>query len=274
MEYWLNLAVFATSVTTGRELSPIDPLYNEVQQMLNFARRNYNMGQEKLAAGEKTDGIDLMRQAKETLTKILVPFPLNQEARLLNLAILKASDPDNFPTLFDQTLRAAIAKIKTEPTTAYSDLQDLDKIQPHTPAIEAAINTTSRSALGLKQKPIDPAALARARALVVQAQRLFDGGGGAQLLNAQNLIRQAIQLVPNLAAASELSDRISLVQKSQVQTLNVTQRGEITDVAETFRQNRTNEALQQITLFEQKYPGIVNIPEVKELDRRIRAVNQ
>jgi hypothetical protein len=273
VEYWLNLAIFATSVTTGRELSPIDPLYNEVQQMLNFARRNYNMGQEKISAGQKTEGVDLMKQAKETLTKVLVPFPLNQEARLLNLYILKASDPDNFQAVFDQALKAAIAKIKNEPATALVDLQDLDKIQPNTPLIESNILEAEYGA-GIKQRPIDPATLAKARALVAQAQQLYDGGSPTQLAQAENLIRQAIALVPNLVTAGELLDKLNLRKTIQVRTLNATQRGEITAIGDLFRAGRNNEALQQITLFEQKYPGIINNDEVKELDRRIRAVNQ
>ncbi len=273
VEYWFKLAVFATGVTTGRELSPIDPLYNEVQQMLNFARRNYNMGQEKLAAGQKSGGLELMQEARETLTKVLVPFPLNQEARLLSLYILKASDPDNFPALFDQTLRTAIGKIKTDPTTAYSDLQDLDKIQPNTAEIEAAIKTV-RIAIGLDPKPIDPQVAAQSRALTAQAQRLVDGGDPAQLANAAALVRQALTLNPLNRPAGDLFGKITLQQRSTVQTLNVTQRGEITVIGDLFRGDHTNEALQQITVFEQKYPGIINIPEVKELDRRIRAVSQ
>lgn len=272
VEYWLTLASYALSVTTGRELSPIDPLYNEVQQLLNFARRQFTLAQEQLAAGKKNEGLDLMRQAKEVLTKILIPFPLNQEARLLNLSILKASDPDNFPTLFKQTLAAAVAKIDTDTTVAYSDLQDLDKIQPDTPEVLAAIKQ-ARVKLGLERAPIDPQAAARARSLTAQAQRIFDAGNAAQFANAQTLVRQALQADPTNADASGLFDRISLVLRSQVRTLNVTQRGEITEIQDLFIGQRTLEALSRITEFEAKYPGIVNINEVKELDRRIRAVN-
>jgi hypothetical protein len=272
VEYWLTLANYALSVTTGRELSPIDPLYNEVQQLLNFARRQFTLAQEKLAAGQKTEGADLMRQAKETLTKILIPFPLNQEARLLNLAILKASDPDNFPALFKQNFDAAVAKLDRDTNVAYNDLQDLDKIQPNNPEILAAIKT-ARIKLGLERAPIDPAVQARARTLTAQAQRLFDTGNVTQLANAQGLVRQALTADPTNAAASELFDKISLLLRSQVQTLNVTQRGEITEIQDLFLGQKTLEALSRITEFEAKYPGIVNINEVKELDRRIRAVN-
>ena len=272
VDYWLNLTNYALSVTTGRELSPLDPLYNEVQQLLNFARRQFTLAQEKLAAGQKSEGMELMRQAKETLTKILIPFPLNQEARLLNLSILKASDPDNFPTLFKQNFDAAMAKMDNDTSVAYNDLQDLDKIQPNTPEILAAIKQ-ARIKLHLERAPIDPQALALARSLTAQAQRLYDSGNVTQLANALALVRQALQADPTDAAASALFDRVSLVLKSQVQTLNVTQRGEITVIEDTFRGNRTLEALSQITEFEAKYPGIINVPEVKELDRRIRAVN-
>lgn len=272
VEYWLRLTSYALSVNTGRELSPIDPLYNEVQQLLNFARRDYTLGKDKIAAGEREAGLALMGQASVTLGKILLTAPQNQEAGLLKLEILKASDPENFPALYKQNFDNAVAKIGTDSRTAYSDLQDLDKIQPGYPGMQAAIKRV-RQDLNLDPKEVDQKALADARALVTQAQRLFDGGTPAQLTEAQARVRRALALDPKNRAAQDLSDKISLRITNFVATLTPSQRGELNDMIDLLRNQRNLEALSKITEFKAKYPAVANDPEVREYERRIKAVN-
>ncbi len=274
VEYWLTLANYALSVTTGRQLSPIDPLYNEVQQLLNFARKDFTEGEDQLTAGGKESGMDLMKQAKDILSKILLPFPLNQEARLLNLQILKASDPENFPALFKQNFDAAVGKISNgDPTVAYNDLQDLQKIQPDYPGMPEAIKQV-RIKLNLERPPVDPRVLAQAKALVVQAGRLIDGGSPAQLVAAQTQIRQALQLDPTNTDAQVLFDKVTLLLKPTVLTLTPTQVGEFTAILTLLQDQRTLEAQSQLTAFLAKYPGIANETRVTELIRRLARLNQ
>jgi len=272
VEYWLTLANYALSVTTGRELSPIDPLFNEVQQLLNFARRDYTLGQELLSKGQKAAGLELMKAARDVLGKILLPFPLNQEARLLNLEILKASDPENFPALFKQSFDAAVARIATDATTAYNDLQDLDKIQPNYAGMAAAIKLV-RKRLNLDREAVDPKVIAQAKALVAQATRTFDGGNLAQLPTAQAQIRQALQLDPTNGEAQALFDKITLRLAPTVVTLTPSQVGELNEILDLLRAQRTLEALSRLTEFKGKYPGVANEARVKEAERRIKAVN-
>ncbi len=274
VEYWLNLANYALSVTTGRELSPIDPLYNEVQQLLNFARKDFTQGQEQQAAGDKTAASGSLKQAKDILSKILLPFPLNQEARLLNLQILKADDPENFPTLFKQNFDAAVAKITGgDPTVAYNDLQDLDKIQPGSPGMAEAIKQV-RIKLNLEKQPVDPRIINQAKALVVQAKGLVDSGIPAQLVTAQTQIRLALQLDPTNTDAQNLFDKITLLLKPTVVTLTPTQVGEFTAILTLVQDQRTLEAQSELTGFLAKYPGVANENRVAELIRRLGRLNQ
>jgi len=272
VEYWATLASYALSVTTGRQLSPIDPLYNEVQQLLNFARRDFTLAQDQITAGQKNAGLVLMKEAKDILSKILLPFPLNQEARLLNLEILKASDPENFPALFKQNFDAAVGRINTDATGAYNDLQDLDKIQPGYPGMDAAVKQV-RQKLNLDRVAIDPKQVAQAKALVVQATRLVNSGNAGQLPAAQVQVRQALALDPTNGEAQALSDRISLLLKPTVVTLTPTQIGELNAILDLYRAQRTLDALSQLTEFKAKYPGVGSVQAVIEAERRIRAVN-
>ncbi len=272
VEYWLTLANYALSVTTGRELSPIDPLYNEVQQLLNFARKNYTEGQHQIEVGDKAAAAEQMKQAKDILSKILLPFPLNQEARLLNLEILKASDPDNFPTLFKQNFDAAVVKISGgDPTVAYNDLQDLQKIQPDYPGMDDAIHQV-RLKLNLDRQAADPRLIAQARSLVAQAARIYDSGNLAQLPAARTQVRQALQYDPTNTDAQSLFDKITLKLAPQVATLNPTQIGEINAIYDLLRAQRALDALSQLTDFKARYPEVAKEPRVIELERRIRAL--
>lgn len=276
VEYWLNLTSNALSVTTGRELSPIDPLYNEVQQLLNFARRNYNLGKEKIDAGAKEEGLALMAEASTILGKILLTAPQNQEAGLLRLEVLQSSDPENFPARYKQNFDAAVAKIGTENQAAYSDLQDLDKIQPNYPGMAAALKRV-RVALGLEKSAEDAqaqaAALAEARTLVAQANRLFQGGTPAQLTEALRLVRQALQRDPKNTAAQNLADQINIRISVRVATLTPSQVGELNDMLDLLRNQRTLEALARINDFKAKNPAVANDDRVREVERRIKAVN-
>jgi len=273
VDYWLNLTSFALSVNAGREVSPIDPLYNEIQQMLNFARRDFTRGQEKLTAGDREAGLALMAQATATLSKIFVTAPQNQEAGLLKLEILKASDPENFPALYKQNFDAAVARINGgEAQLAYTDLQDLDKIQPDYPGMAAAIKSV-RLKLGLDKAAVDVVAQTKARTLVTQATRLFNGGTQAQLTQAQALVNQALLLDAKNTAAQDLIDKISLKIRNFVATLTPSQRGELNDMLDLLRNQRTLEALAKITEFKVNYPAVANDSYVKEVERRIKAFN-
>lgn len=273
VDYWLNLTSFALSVNAGREVSPIDPLYNEIQQMLNFARRDYTRGQDRLNEGDREAGLALMAQATATLSKIFVTAPQNQEAGLLKLEILKASDPENFPTVYKQNFDAAVARINSgEAQLAYTDLQDLDKIQPNYPGMAAAIKSV-RLKLGLDKAAVDLVAQARARTLVTQATRLFNQGSQAQLTQAQTLVNQALLLDAKNTAAQDLIDKISLKIRNFVATLTPTQRGELNDMLDLLRNQRTLEALAKITEFKANYPAVANDSYVKEVERRIKAFN-
>lgn len=276
VKYWLDLTSLALSVQTGRELLPIDPLYNEVQQLLNFARRDFTLGKEQLDAGNQQAGQALMDQATATLRKILLTAPQNQEAGLLKLEILKASDPDNFPALYKRSFDAAVERLAGNDVaalrTAYTDLLDLQKLQAEYPGMDAAIKQF-RLKLGIDKPAVDVQALNQARTLVAQATRLFEGGSAAQLADAQTRVQRALVLDPKNRAAQELSDRISLRITNFVAALTPSQRGELNDMVDLIRTQRNLEALARITEFKAKYPAVVNDPFVREVERRIKAVN-
>ena len=199
------------------------------------------------------------REYRSTFEQVAEAFP---DMRFLWVDIEDQADlvdpieVENFPTLFKQNFDAAEARSKSTTTAqgAYGDLQDLDKIQPNYPGMAAAIKQV-RILLRIDQVAIDPKDLAQARSLVAQATRLVNTGNPAQLLAAQNQVRQALALDPRNAPAQDLSDRISLLLKPNVVTLTPTQVGELNAILDLLRAQRTLDALSQLTEFKAKYPG-------------------
>ncbi|MEW5817425.1 MAG: hypothetical protein AB1798_18770, partial [Spirochaetota bacterium] len=128
VEYWLRLARTALSMKVGRVLTETDPLYPEMSQLLNLARQDYLEGKALLEKDMKRDAVEVFKKAEEKLLRVLIPFPINQEAAVLNLRIKQLQDADNFVSLFKQKYDAARAKAAGRPQEAYIELVDLQQI--------------------------------------------------------------------------------------------------------------------------------------------------
>ena len=195
LEYWLGLSQSAQGASSGREVNPEDPLYNEVQQMLNFARKDYYSAQELLNSGAvKTQYDPLFDQALTTVNKILTIYQFNQEMGLLKLQIIKDRNPAGFPAEFRRQRDEAIDLAKTDKTKAQNDLRNLDQIQPGDPVLRKALQDIADS-LSPKQKTLDAATKARAERLYVGAKASYDSGNQVRMIQARTDINAAISLL-------------------------------------------------------------------------------
>jgi len=210
VEYWLKLVQTALSVKTGRDIPITAPLFPEMSQLLSLAKQFYEEGASLLSKRDKTGAIKSFAQARQKISEVKVIFPLNQEARVLELRIDQLSDPDEFGRKFARLFNEAKGKIdaRTDLTTAYSDLQDLEAINPRYPGLRAQIER-AEILLGFRQPPPNLKALAEARSLVQAAQKIFDSGQVAQFAFARAQLEKALGLDPNNEAAGELKDRIA-----------------------------------------------------------------
>jgi len=210
VEYWLKLVQTALSVKTGRDIPVTAPLFPEMSQLISLAKRYYEDGTSLLARRDKTGAVKSFAAARQKISEVKVIFPLNQEARVLELKIDQLSDPDEFSRKFARMFAEAKAKIdaKIDLTTAYSDLKDLEAINPRYSGLRAQIER-AEILLGFRQPPPDPRAIAEARSLVQAAQRIFDSGQVSQFSFARTQLERAITLDPNNENASRLKDRIA-----------------------------------------------------------------
>jgi hypothetical protein len=210
VEYWLRLVQTALTVKTGRDIPSTAPLFPEMSQLLSLAQKYYDDGANLLNRGDKTSALRSFALARQKIGEVKVIFPLNQTARVLELRIDQLSDAGEFNRKFARMFDEARAKINSgeDLTTAYSDLKDLEAINPRYPGLQALI-AQAEIRLGFRQPPADPRAIAEARSLTEAARRIFDSGDVAQFSFARTQVERAILLDPNNTAASQLKDRIA-----------------------------------------------------------------
>lgn len=273
VEYWLKLVQTALSVKTGRDIPVTAPLFPEMSQLLSLAKQYYQEGAALLSKRDKTGAIRAFSQAKQKIAEVKVVFPLNQEARVLELQIDQLSDPDEFGRSFARLFNEARAKIdaKADLTTAYSDLQDLAAINPRYPGLRAQIER-AEILLGFRQPPPDPRALAEARSLVLAAQRIVDSGQVAQFTFARAQVEKALGLDPNNAAASALKDRIAtyiggdtaIVLSSAAETL-------YNEAVSFFTAGDYLNARVRLARLAAVYPKGATMQKVADLDARLSA---
>ncbi|MEI8092752.1 MAG: hypothetical protein WCG80_00910 [Spirochaetales bacterium] len=266
---WLNLATIAQGASTGREVNAIDPLYNEVQQLLNFARRDYNDAQALLKAGKTKDSDALFDRAIGVLSKILLIYPFNQEMGLLKLQIEKDRNPDGFSALFKTKLDTAVAQIAKNPAQAYTDLQDLDKIQPGDASLAAAIKRV-RTVLGLEKQPLDPAKKIQADKLYAQAKAAYDSGNINRFAQARVDVDSALSLIQPTSDAryTALKDLLSQSTNTSV-TFSLAQQAEWESILGAVNQGSFVIASGLLDGFKRKYPNTVRDSRVVQYTDKI-----
>ena len=209
----LALVGTALSLQAGRTLSPSAPLYPEMSQLLSIARQYFNEGQDLLKKGDTDAGKMLLAQALQKIQELQLVYPLNRSASLLTLRIRQVLDPSGFESLFAERIEMAKAnyKVPDKRQSAYTDLLDLYEINPSYPGLAALIHETEID-LGIRRRPQDRKAIARAASLTNQAQRIADSAGldEVKLRTALSLVDEAISLDPNNNAALLLKDRIQI----------------------------------------------------------------
>jgi len=214
LAYWMSLVRTALSVESGRYLEESNPLYNEISQLLNLAWKNYQQGQNFLRDNRRVESIQSFNRADEFLNQVLILMPLNQNASVLKLRILKAVDEDNFSVTFADKYRGALQKMDFQKEQAYIELKDLAEINPDYSNIQRNILTLEYD-LGIKIPPPDPAVLRKSNQLYASAKAVFDSGNLNLFAGAIEQLSEAIKLNPNNSAASELIDQMRLYEGGQ-----------------------------------------------------------
>ena len=207
----LSLVNNALELKNGRELKEAAPLYPEMSQILNIAKKHYDSGEKQLKKGKKDKALQYFEKALQKLHELQLVYPLNREASVLTLKIAQISDPEGFDKLFAIKVDTAKAQIKKKETRqqSYADLLDLYEINPNYKGLKQLIYDVEIE-IGIRQKPVNKSEQQKAASLTAQAKAMIDSAGGdeAKLRSALNLLNQANALNSDSAATTALIDSV------------------------------------------------------------------
>jgi tetratricopeptide (TPR) repeat protein len=205
--YWLNVVRGALTLRSGRVIPPTAPLYAEMSQLLSDAKKNYEEGVRHLNANQRTAGIAKFTEARQKTQEVKLMFPVNQEARLLELRMEQVTDPAAFSASFDLRFAEAVAGTKRQSPEAFTDLQNLAEINPRYPGLAAAL-IQAEIDMGYRLPPPNPRDLARSNELTAAARRIIDGNITTQFEVALRQVEEALALNPNNSQAMTAKDQI------------------------------------------------------------------
>ena len=205
--YWLNLVKAALFVRSKRVISETDPLYNEMTQIINIARNNYVAAEKLITEGKRGKALAYLKNAEDKLASVSLQFPLNQDASILSLEILKLKDVDNFKTIFREKYEYAVKRIEQNPSESYMLLKDLEYINPDYPGIRKAVYDTEVK-LGIRIPPPDPAKIREADSLYSKAYEIVSSNVRSNYPMALAYLNKAFTMNPESSKIIQLKDFI------------------------------------------------------------------
>ena len=130
-----------------------------------------------MKTGHSADATTAFDAARQNIGYVTRAFPLNAEAGLLTLQILKSTDPAAYRTSLPRRIQEAMALLATDASSGYSRLADLYKMEPTYPGLKAALENAEIK-VGKRQAPPTRDELAKAASFV--AGRRAAARDGAQ----------------------------------------------------------------------------------------------
>jgi tetratricopeptide (TPR) repeat protein len=198
VNYWTNLVRGAMSLQAGKTIPVTAPLYAEMSQLLSDARRYFEEGSRMLNSGRRQAGLARFTEALQKTREVRIMFPMNQEARILELRMEQVTDPAAFERTFRDRVNEAVAGTKpgVRSQESFATLQELAIINPRYPNI-AGIIQQAKVDMGMIPPAPDPRAIARANELVREARRIIDAQNSIQYQVALAQLDRAILLNPD-----------------------------------------------------------------------------
>ncbi|MDR3201238.1 MAG: hypothetical protein LBT68_07240 [Spirochaetales bacterium] len=274
--YWMGFVRAALLASASRAILVTDPLYNEMNQLLNLAREDYSRAQHLAAAGNKRDALGYLANADEKINHVRRSFPNNQVASVLTLRIAFLRDPGgDTAAMFRNMFNTSFAKIGRSNLDAtregYTEIQDLKEINPNYPGINSAINT-AEILLGLKPQPPDPRAIAESRRLTQIASGIVSRNETGQFEIAMAQVNEALRLDPNNTDAMRIKSRLGDVGGGGMRTIVLPSAAEeqYRLAQQHFTSQNYFEALAIVQRLLQTQEGR-NYPPLQDLLRRIES---
>jgi len=270
----LNFVNTAISMNTGRDILPSAPQYPEMSQLLNIANQYYEEGEKLMKEGKTEEADAVLDKALTSIQKVQYVYPLNQKSSMLTLKINRLRNPQKFNDEFAQKIQVAknMTKSASLRQEGYANLLDYYELDPDYKGLKDLIYQVEID-IGIRQKPVDNSASAKAKRLYSEAEKLFNSAGNdsSKLKNALAKIEQSLTLNPDNNSAMVLKDKITIKMGGNALSIWSVEDERLYQLAVQRLQNNNvvgaDAVLQKIL----KNPANANLQKIKDLKNKIEA---
>jgi hypothetical protein len=246
VKFWQNLVRQASDTNNKREVKQSDSLYFEIGGYLSEARRLFQQGDSLVKAGKPSDAASAFDAARQNISYVTRAFPLNAEAGLLTLQILKSTDADAYKKSLPRRIQEAVNLLATDSSSGYSRLADLYKMEPTYPGLQAALQK-AEILVGKRRAPPTKQQLAAAASFVASAQKLLASGRADDRSKAETALNNALNNDPTDRTAHSLLRDIKTLQGSGGLTLKLADQAILDQATRSFASRQYNQARAQLS---------------------------
>jgi hypothetical protein len=247
VKYWQNLVRQASDTNNKREVKQSDTQFYEIGSFLSEARRFFLRGDGLIKAGRKAEAAAAFESSRQNLSYVTRTFPLNAEAGLLTLQILKSTDVETYRKSLPRRIQEAVELLAADPSSGYSRIADLYRMEPAYPGLKAALEN-AEIMVGKRRAPPTKEQLARASALVADAEKLLKTGRKDDAAKAETELNAALAVDPtNKQALSNLRDLKTLQGKTAGPSLGLADQAILDQATRSFAAQQYNAARDQLS---------------------------
>jgi hypothetical protein len=247
VKYWQNLVRQASDTNNKREVKQSDALYYEIGNYLSEARKYYIRGDGLMKAGRKPAAMTAFDAARQNISFITRAFPLNAEAGLLNLQILKSTDPEAYKRSLPRRIQEAVDLLATDGSAGYSRIADLYRMEPSYPGLKAYLEK-AEIIVGKRRAPPNKQDQANAAALVADAGARLKTGRKDDAVRAEADLNAALVYEPsNKQALALLRDLKTLQGKTSGPSLGLADKVVLDQATRSFAARQYNQARDQLS---------------------------
>ena len=200
-----------------------------------------------MKTGRSVDAASAFDGARQNISYVTRAFPLNAEAGLLTLQILKSTDPAAYKTSLPRRIQEAIALLASDASSGYSRLADLYKMEPTYPGLKASLESAEIK-VGKRRAPPSKDELAKAAAFVADAERLLKSGRKDDAAKAEGDLNAALANDPaNRRALALLRDLKTLQGKTAGLSLGASDQVILDQATRSFAAQQYNQARDQLS---------------------------
>jgi tetratricopeptide (TPR) repeat protein len=224
--------------------------------------------------GNRREALARLTSADGKIAQVKKAFPNNQAAGVLTLRINFLRDPTGdapgmFRNMFDNAVRRINRNNREATLEAYSELQNLQQINPNYSGMARAIYD-AEIALGLREPPPDPRAIAESNRLTREANAIVLRSETAQFDLALEMVNRALRLNPYNQEAGRVKSRLQDRGGSVVNVLPSALDEQYRRAQQLFNSQNYFEALAIVDRLLQTPEG-KNFPSLQDLKRRIES---